>query len=60
MKEFWDDWYPVIVLAALFAGLLGQFIWKVIYFPEPTVPVIIELTVILGLVISAIWLVIKY
>lgn len=60
MKKFWDDWYPVIVLVAFFSGLLGQFIWKMIYFPEPIVPVIIELLVIAGLAGLAVWMVIKY
>ncbi len=55
MKEFWDEWYPVIIMLALFAGLVGQFIWKMIYFPEPIVPVVIELVCIVGLVGLAIW-----
>ncbi len=45
----------VIVLLALTAGLLGQFVWKMIYWPEPLVPVIIEICIILGLTGLAIW-----
>ena len=50
MKKAW----VVIVLIALLIGILGQFVWKMIYFPEPLIPVIIEVVLIISLTISAI------
>jgi len=46
--------WVIIVLIALLAGILGQFIWKMIYFPEPIIPVIIELSLITAMTLSAI------
>lgn len=60
MKYFWDDYFPIVVIIALFLGLLGQFIWKMIYFPEPIPLVVVELTCITGLVVLAIWGEIKH
>lgn len=47
--------FPIIVLVALMAGLLGQFGWKMIYFPEPLIPVIFEVSGIVILSGLAIW-----
>jgi len=55
MKKLWI----ITVLLALYAGLIGQFVWKMIYFPEPLMLVIIELILIGGLVSSAIYTTIK-
>ena len=55
MWEKIKDIVPTLVIMALFAGILGQFIWKMIYFPEPVIPVIFELICITGLVVLAIW-----
>lgn len=49
--------YPIVVILSLAAGLVTQFIWKMIYFPEPVIPVIIELTFIIGLTISSVWVI---
>ena len=35
--------FVIAVLLGLLAGLLAQFVWKLIYFPEPIIPVIFEL-----------------
>lgn len=60
MKHFWVNYWVIIIIIALACGLTGQFVWKMIYFPEPLVPVIIELTIIWGLVGLAIWLILKH
>ncbi len=60
MKEFWDDYWPISVIIALFLGLVGQFIWKMIYFPEPIGIVIFELVFIIGVVILTIVQKIRY
>lgn len=36
--------YSVVVICGLVMGLLAQFAWKMIYFPEPLTPVVIEVT----------------
>ena len=53
MKQYWDDYFPIIVMVAIFCGLTGQFIWKMIYFPEPIVPVVIELVCTAGVIVLA-------
>ena len=55
MKQFWDDYCPIMVMIALALGLTGQFVWKMIYFPEPLKMVIIELVGIWAMVGVAIW-----
>jgi len=55
----WQRMWVIAVLVALLAGLTTQFIWKMIYFPEPIIPVIIELAFIYALAISAIYLIYK-
>ena len=55
MKDFWDDYWPITVMIALALGLTAQFVWKMIYFPEPLGMVIIELIGIWALVGLAIW-----
>jgi len=47
--------FPIIVILAFLAGLIGQFIWKMIYFPEPIIPVVLELTGFCILAGIAIW-----
>ncbi len=59
MKTFWAVVYPVIVILALWAGIVTQFVWKMIYFPEPILPVIIELIFITSVSGSAIWMTIR-
>lgn len=41
--------FPAIVITSLTCGLIAQFTWKMIYFPEPIVPVILELVFIVAL-----------
>ena len=53
MREFWYGWWPGVVLVAFYLGLVTQFIWKMIYFPEPIVTVVLELVVITGMLSSA-------
>ena len=55
MKDFWNDYWPIIVMIALAAGLTAQFVWKMIYFPEPVEAVIIELIGTWAIVGVAIW-----
>ncbi len=55
MKNFWNVYWPITVMVALTCGLTGQFVWKMIYFPEPIVPVIIELVFFYSIVGIAIW-----
>ena len=38
---------PITIIVALTTGLIAQFIWKMIYFPEPILPVIFELIFII-------------
>ncbi len=44
--------YPSSIVAGIIIGLTGgliaQFIWKMIYFPEPIIPVILELVIIIA------------
>jgi hypothetical protein len=40
---FWKVWYPAIVISGLWGGIVAQFIWKLIYTPEPLVWVALEL-----------------
>jgi len=49
--------FPIIVIIALTSGLLGQFIWKMIYFPEPILPVIFELIFFTTLAGIGIWMI---
>jgi hypothetical protein len=55
MRWFWDVYWPIIVIIALALGLTAQFVWKMVYFPEPIVPVIIELVIIWVIVGVAVW-----
>ena len=47
--------FVVSVLLGLCCGLIAQFIWKLIYFPEPLIPVIIEVSGIIILTGIAIY-----
>lgn len=40
---------PAIFVLALTCGLIGQFVWKMVYFPEPLLPVILELIFIVAI-----------
>ena len=35
--------FPIAVILAFLAGLIVQFVWKMIYFPEPLLPVVLEI-----------------
>ena len=52
MKKPFSLVFPVIIIWALTAGLIAQFVWKMIYFPEPVIPFICELVMF---VILAVW-----
>ena len=54
--SFWRQYFPATVIIAFTCGLVAQFIWKMIYSPEPLVPVVIELVFIVALAGVAIWL----
>lgn len=41
--------FVISVLLGLTAGLVASFVWKMVYFPEPLLPVILELTMIITL-----------
>lgn len=47
--------FVVSVLLGFMAGLEAQFIWKIIYFPEPLIPVVVEMCGIVVLAGLAIW-----
>jgi len=47
--------FPILVIIAFLLGLIGQFAWKMIYFPEPLIPVICEITMFIILAGIAIW-----
>ena len=49
MKYMLRKGLPVSFVGALTCGLLAQFIWKMIYWPEPLLPVILEIAGILGM-----------
>ena len=42
--------FPIIVILGLTADLIAQFIWKMVYFPEPLLVVILE---VMGIIILA-------
>ncbi len=48
--------FVITIILALAAGLIAQFVWKMIYFPEPIIPVIIELLFIVALAGLAVYL----
>lgn len=52
-------WIVASIIIGLTSGLLAQFAWKLHYFPEPMVPVFIELTVIVAFATLAILLVVR-
>ena len=54
-KLFWGKDYPTVVILAFTLGLTGAFIWKMIYHPEPLIPVMLELMIIYTLASTAIW-----
>ena len=47
--------FPISVIAAFGTGLMAQFVWKMIYFPEPLLPVVFELAGIIILAGIAVW-----
>lgn len=47
--------FPIILIIAFLSGLIGQFVWKMIYFPEPVIPVVLELAAFTALAGVAIW-----
>ena len=47
--------FPVIVIISLTLGLITAFVWKMIYFPEPLLPVILELLFMVTMAWLAIW-----
>ncbi len=47
--------FPIAVIIAFLLGLIGQFVWKMIYFPEPIIPVICEVSGFIILAGIAIW-----
>lgn len=49
--------FPIATICALTAGLLAQFTWKMVYFPEPIVPVIFEIAFILFLAGTSVWVI---
>ena len=51
--------FPIVVILAFLAGLIGQFVWKMIYFPEPLGVVILEITGFILLAIVAIWCIVR-
>ena len=51
--------FPISVIIGLTAGLVAQFVWKMMYFPEPLFPVILELMFIFCLAGIAIWIIVK-
>lgn len=52
---FWKKYYPTMIIGGLWTGLVTQFVWKIVYFPEPLIPVIGELTLITTLGTLAVW-----
>ena len=51
--------FPMVVIIGLTLGLITAFIWKMIYFPEPLLPVILELIFIVTMAWLAIWCITK-
>jgi len=51
--------FPVIVIISLTLGLITAFVWKMIYFPEPLLPVILELLFMVTIAWLAIWCITK-
>jgi hypothetical protein len=49
MLMFWRKSLVIGITAGLTCGLLGQFTWKLYYFPEPVIPLFFELTGIVAL-----------
>ena len=56
---FWSVLYPAVILLALWAALVGAFVWKMIYHPESVVWVILELSAFTIISFSAIWCLLK-
>ena len=50
---------PIVIIISLTLGLITAFIWKMIYFPEPLLPVILELILIVTIAWLAIWCITK-
>ncbi len=51
---FWRQIYPTMIIGGFWAGIMTQFVWKMIYFPEPLILVVGELIPITALGILAI------
>jgi len=51
--------FIIAVIAGLVAGLITQFVWKMVYFPEPLILVVGEVAGIIVLAGLAIWYVIR-
>jgi len=51
--------FPIIVITSLTLGLIASFVWKMIYFPEPILPVILELVFIVTMAWLAVWCITK-
>ena len=51
-REIMKRVLPVFIIISFACGLIAQFIWKMIYFPEPIVLVIFELGFIIILAIG--------
>ncbi|MBA7580434.1 hypothetical protein ES708_22325 [subsurface metagenome] len=50
--------FVILTLVAFAAGLIAQFVWKMIYYPEPLIPVICEvcgIVIAAGLAIWCVW-----
>lgn len=50
---------PAVIILALTCGIIAQFVWKMVYFPEPITPIVLEMASIIILAIIGIYLSLK-